>query len=390
MTPRVPEPVGVNHQGGWGRGSNSLADPLAGLRSASGALITLYVDRPSPGGMAALLSDLLKPVREEAEGQEPTTRKSVRADADRIRDLAEQLEADVAPSYAIFASDVDGIFLLEPLTHTVPSISSFGPRPYLRPLRAAPRPLRVGVIVGDRVLTRVFVGSDGLTEEVSALTAEIGKPNYGGFGGYDEHNVRAHAGQETTRMWKEAGTRLLERHLDRPLDYVVVGGHEEAIEDIGRTLHAYLARLPRAAFTANPHTLTPATLRSQLADLGGEVRRQREVALVELLWDTARGGGLAVLGLAGSLQVCNAQAVDTLVVAGSFTRPGVICNQCGFLARSGTACPVCSAPMFPVDDVVAAAMDATVATGGTIHQIDVASQLDAQGVGAITRFQVAV
>jgi len=340
--------------------------------------------------MAALLSDLLKPVREEAESLGGRVRKSVRADADRIHDLADRLEGDVAPAYAIFASDTDGVFLLEPLTHSVPNTSSLGPRPYLRPLRAAPRPLRVGVIVGDRVMTRVFVGSDGLIEELAVFDAEIGKPNYGGFGGYDEHSVRGHAGEETTRMWKEAGTRLLERHLDRTLDFLVVGGHEGTVEDIGRTLHPYLDRLERASFAANPQTLTPAALRSQVADLGQEVRKRRQAVLAGQLCDTARSGGLAVLGLAGTLQACNAQAVDTFVVAGSFTRSGAICNQCGFLARSGDICPVCSAPMFPVEDVVAAAMDATVASGGAVQQIEVATQLDGEGVGAIVRFQVAV
>jgi len=390
VIPRVPEPVGDIHPGGWGGRSSSLADPLASLRSTSGSLITLYFDRAGPGGMAALLTDLLKPLREEAEGQGGRVRKSVRADADRIRDLADQLEGDMAPAYAIFASDADGVFLLEPLTHTVPNISSLGPRPYLRPLRAAPRPLRVGVILGDRVISRVFVGFGGMIEELAVLGADIGKPNYGGFGGYEERNVRAHADEETTRMWREAGTRLLERHLNQSLDYLVLGGHEETIEDIGRTLHPYLARLQRATFTANPQTLTPAALRSQVADLGTEVRRERQAALAEHLCDTARGGGLAVLGLAGTLQACNAQAVDTLVVAGSFTRPGVICNQCGLLARSGDGCPACSAPTFAVEDIVAAAMDATVATGGTVHQIEVASQLDVEGVGAVTRFQAPV
>jgi len=385
--PRAPDPAGDTHQGGVGK--ESLADPIAGLRSASGSLITIYFDRPGPGGMAALLSDLLKPVRAEAERLGGRVRKSVRTDADRIHDLAEQLEGDVAPAYAIFASDTDDVFLLEPLTHSVPNASSLGPRPYLRPLRAAPRPLRVGVIVGDRVTTRVFVGSDGLIEELVALDAQIGKPNYGGFGGYDEHNVRAHAEEETTRMWKEAGTKLLERHLNRTLDFLAVGGHEGTVEDIGRTLHPYLDRLERASFAANPQTLTPAALRSQVADLGGEVRRRRQAALAEQLCGTALGGGLAVLGLTGALLACNAQAVDTLVVAGAFTRAGFICNQCGFLARSGEICPVCSTPMFPVEDIVAAAMDATVASGGGVHQIEVASQLDVEGVGAMVRFPIA-
>jgi peptide chain release factor subunit 1 len=365
-----------------------LADPIAGLRSSVGALITIFLDRPGPGGVAALLSDLLKPLREEAEQKGGVVRKSVRVDAERIHDLADRLEVDVAPAYAIFAADADDVFLVEPLTHTVPNVSSLGPRPYLRPLRAAPRPLRAGIIVGDRVSARIFVGSDELVEELAAYSVDIGKPNYGGFGGYEEHNVRAHADEESTRMWKEAGAGLLERHLDRPFDFLIVGGQEGTVEEIGRTLHPYLARLQRTTFAANPHTLTPAALRSNVLDLQREVRRQRESALAEHLVDTAKAGGLALLGLAQSLRACNAQAVETLVVAGSFTMPGVLCNQCGFLARAGDLCPVSGDPMFPVEDVVAAAMDATVGSGGTVHQIEVASPLDVDGVGVLTRFRV--
>ncbi len=365
-----------------------LADPIAGLRSSVGALITIYFDRPGPGGIAALLSDLLKPVREDADRLGGVVRKSVRADAERIHGLADQLEVEVAPAFAIFASDADDIFLIEPLTHAVPNVSSLGPRPYLRPLRAAPRPLRAGIIVGDRVSARIFVGSDDLVEELSAYSVDIGKANYGGFGGYEEHSVRAHADEETTRMWREAGTGLLERHLDRPLDYLVVGGQEGTVEDIGRTLHPYLARLQRATFAANPHTLTPASLRTHVADFQIEIRRQREAALAEQLFSTARAGGLAVLGLAETLRACNAQSVATLVAAGPFSMPGVICNQCGFLARTGTLCPISADPMFPVEDVVGAAMDATVGSGGSVYQIEVASPLDVDGVGALTRFHV--
>jgi hypothetical protein len=386
--PQVPEPVADIHQAGWARRQRLLADPIAGLRSSVGALITIYFDRPGPGGIAALLSDLLKPVRKEAEHHGGVVRKSVRTDAEKIHDLARGLEVEVAPAFAIFASDADGIFMLEPLAHAVPNVSSLGPRPYLRPLRAAPRPLRAGIIVGDRTFVRTFVGSDDQVEQLSSYSVEIGKPNYGGFGGYEEHNVRAHADEETTRMWKDAGSGLVERHLDRPFDYMVVAGQERTVEDIGRALHPYLARLQRSTFAASPHTLTPATLRAHVADLQLEVRKQRETALADQLCDTARAGGFAVLGLAETLRACNVQSVESLVVAGPFSMPGVLCNQCGFLARTGALCPISNDPLFPVEDVVAAAMDATVGSGGTVTQIGVASPLDVDGVGALTRFHV--
>jgi peptide subunit release factor 1 (eRF1) len=367
-----------------------LADPIADLRSPSGALISLYVDRPDPGGFGALLSDLLKPVREEANRKSRTVQKSVRSDWERIHHLVDRLETEAAPAYAIFASHTDGVFVLEQLTRSVPNASTLGPRPYLRPLRAAPRPFRTGVIVADRALARVFVSSNGLVEELGdPLAADIGKTNYGGFSGYEEHGVRSHADEASSRMWKSASARLLDAHQERPVDYLAIGGHDETVDEIGRTLHPYLSRLYRATFTASPQALTPASLRAEILDLSQEVRARRQAAIAGRVCDTAWSGGNAVLGLNATLDACNAQAVDTLVVAGQFLRPGSICNECGHLSRTAHMCPVCGARMFEVDDVVGAAMDATVAAGGLVHQIEVASSLDVDGIGALTRFQTA-
>ena len=111
-----------------------LADPIAELRSPSGSLISVYVKRPSPGGMAALLTDLLRPIREAAESKDRSIQKSVRADTERIHAHADRLETDSAPAYAIFASDLDHLFTVESLAHHVPNVSALGPRPYLRPV----------------------------------------------------------------------------------------------------------------------------------------------------------------------------------------------------------------------------------------------------------------
>jgi Bacterial archaeo-eukaryotic release factor family 10 len=365
------------------------ADPIADLRSPAGSLISVYVDRPLPGGMAALLSDLLKPVRQAAQSRDRSVQKSVKADADRIHGYAEQLESDGAPSYAIFASEMDDVFTLEGLAHEVTSLSSLGPRPYLRPLRAAPRLLRAGVIVADRAQSRVFVASGDLVEEVGApFIADIGKSNFGGFSGYEEQGVRARADEASSRMWKEAGSALLDRHLERPFDYVAIGGHLEMVDEIGRTLHPYLGSLYRGTFIASPHTVTLAGLRAELGDMATEVRRSRQSDLATRVCDTALAGGLAVTGLVPTLAYCNAQAVETLLVAGEFRRPGVFCDSCGHLSRAGTVCPVCSSATFVIDDVVAAAMESVVAAGGSVHQIEVASPLDEPGIGALTRFPI--
>ena len=366
-----------------------IGDPIADLRSQNGSLISVYVDRPSPGGFGALLTDLVRPVRERSRWMGRRVEKSVRADADRIHDLAETLEVGSAPAYAIFASRLDDLFLLEPLPHPTPNVSTIGPRPYLRPLRAAPRALRSGIVVADRALARIFVGFEGVIDELSGpADAEIGKSNFGGFSGYQEKGVRAHADEVSARLWRKAGARLLEQHLNQPFDYLAIGGHEETVEEIARSLHPYLARLPRATFVANPNGMRLATLRAEMAVHDIEIGRHRQEALAGRICDTAWGGGNAVLGLNSTLEAANAQAIDTLAVAGPFTRSGVICSQCGHLSRNGDSCPMCDSPMFAVDDVVAAVMDATVLAGGRAYQLNVASPLDVVGIGAVTRFPV--
>jgi hypothetical protein len=370
---------------------SSIRDPIAGLQSPTGSLISLYADRPGPGGFAALLTGLLRPVREQAERHDRDLQMSVRADAERIQELAEDMELGSAPAYALFASSADGIFIVESLTHSTRSVSVLGPRPYLRPLRAAPKPLRAGIIVADRANARTFVSSADLIEEVGTpMSADIGKPNYGGFAGYDEQGVRARAEEATTRMWKEAGARLLEVHLEKGFDYVAIGAHDEVADEVARSLHPYLEQLHRTSFVANPSNLGSAALRSELANLDVIVRRERQDALAGRVCDTAWGGGNAFLGLASVLESANVQAIETLVVAGGFTRPGVVCNQCGYLSRIGTECPVCGAGMFEIDDVVAALMESVIGAGGSVSQIAVASPLDVHGVGALTRFPVPV
>lgn len=368
---------------------SATGDPIADLRSPRGSLISLYAERPSPGGFGALLSDLIKPIRELADSYDRKVEKSILGDADRIHDLADSLELDSAPAYAIFASSLDDVFRVEPLGHGVPNVATIGPRPYLRPLRAAPRSLRCGILVADRAAARVFAGFEGMVEELDGpFQADIGKPNFGGFSGYAEHNVRARAEEVSARLWKEAGSRLLDAHLERPFDYLAIGGQDETIEDIASTLHPYLSDLHRVTFPASPQTAGISTIRSEIAVLDQEVRYERQHSLAGRVCDTAWSGGNALLGLSDVLAAANAQAIDTLVVAGDFSRRGAICENCGHLSRGGDTCPVCGEAMFEVEDIVAAVMDAAIAAGGRAVQLRVPSPVDTHGIGAMIRFPV--
>lgn len=368
-----------------------LADPIAGLRSPTGALVSVYLNRPSPGGFSALVADTLRPLRERADHLPRSVQKSLQRDSHKIRGLADRLESEPAPSFAVFASDADDIFVVESLTHEIESRATLGPRPYLRPLRVAPRPLRAAVLVADRTQARIFVASGDHLEEVGTpLEADVGKPNYGGFSGYQEHTTRSRADEASARIWREAGARLLDLHQDRTFDFLVIGSLDELAEEIVGQLHPYLADLDRRQLQARPGKMTIPALRPKLADLTAQVRSRRQSALVDQILDTARGGGQAVLGLESSIEAANVMAIDTLVVAGWFTKSGIVCGNCGALGRAGRTCAVCGQATLPVDDVVSELMDAVITGGGTVHQVAIPSQLDHHGVGAVTRYPVQI
>lgn len=363
-----------------------MIDPIASLHSPSGTLVSAYVNR-RPSATRAEMVDLLKPLRDA--DRDRGAAKSVKADTERLLDLAGRIEADQSPAAAIFASDADGIFEFLALDQPVDPVASVGPRPYLRPLRAKAHPARVGVIVAEMGRARTYVASGNDVREIGdELVADIGKADFGGFGGYEEHRIRARADEVAAKMWREAGRRLLDEHSTEPLNLLVVGGHEETLEAVADQLHTYLKALPRARATVDPRTLT-ATELSAIVDREAEAHRRAgdEALLEELLADIDRGGQ-AVAGLARVLEACNANAVSRMVVSGPFTKPGVVCDGCRWLARSGTECGICGGPVFVVDDVVAEAMEATLEAGGAVNVVTVASRLDAEGVGAMLRFDV--
>ena len=293
------------------------------MKSPHGSLISLYASRPSPGGFAALLAGLLRPVKEAAAGASRTVEMSVRADAEKIRGLAERFEAESAPGYAVFASDADGLFSVEALSYEAGDVARLGHRPYLRPLRASPRDLRAGFLVADRLAARTFVVAGGVVDEIgSTLEMEPVKRDYGGFEGYAEPAARQRAEENAQRLWKEAGQRLMEAHQQRPLDYVAIGGQLDIVEGVARSLHPYLSSLPKVTFPAVPGSVTESALRAEAAGFDVEVRQNRHAALAGRVCDTVWSGGMAVLGLAPCLAAANAQAVETLVPAGDLARPG--------------------------------------------------------------------
>ncbi len=361
-------------------------EELSDLRSPEGCLITLYLEHRSQG-IEATTSDLLKPIRQEAERL--SDRKailSIRSDVERISEAVKSLRADPAPAHVFFASHVNGVFRRYPLAEPVGSQSGIGRRPFLRPLRAMTPLCRTAVAVVERASGRLYLVVGSEVSEVGVFESEIGKSNWGGFRGYEEHRVRQATDQAISRMMKEISDRMLALHQEIPLDLVVLSGHSESIEAMVPYMHSYLKEVPRKSFVSDPHTLSLAEVRDHARAAVAELKRERDQELVEALFSGIAQGVPGAQGVAEVLRAVNARAVDHLLIERDFTSPGNLCPGCGLLEFAEEKCPLCDVDMDEISDILDVAAEEIVAAGGAVDQVGKGSKLDPFGAVAALRF----
>ncbi len=359
-------------------------DSIADLDSGSGSIISLYLSQGP--ALSARLTDLLKPVREEAEKGNRNQLLSVRADVERLGGLVGRLTSDPAAGFAVFASHDDNLFEVLPLTHAIGDTSVLGRRPYLRPLRVLPAPLHAIALVIERSEAKVFEFSDDSLTGPILFSADPGKRNYAGFKGIEEHRVQRHADEETAHMFRAVADHALKRHQEARFDFIGLLGHETGVAAITPYLHTYLERLNRQSFVVDPHTLTEAEIHACLRRGAAAEQRRHEEEIVEELLESQHRARPVAMGSVEVLDAVNLKAVEHLVLSGPVTKPGVECGQCGWLARSGAVCLACGSTTLEVEDVLGTAVEKVLDSGGQATQVRVASRLDAVEVGAFLRF----
>ena len=344
-------------------------------------------DRTSTG---ARLTELLRPVREAVEhgGLSHDAAMSLRADVKTVQSLADRIDADPA-SAAVFLCNGADWYEYVSVNRPVWDVARIGNRAYLRPLRAAEAEVRSAAVIFDPRRSVVFVKhGDEFREYGEVVEEAVRKSNYGGFAGYEERGVRSHADAVVQRQFKETAELVFRLFQTEGFDFLFIGGHQESIDEGSKLLHPYVKAHVGGSFVIDTHTMTPALVKEQLIGLEGVAVAEHEVARIQELLDTAGAGGPAVLGIAEVLAAANAKAIDRLIVSGSFTKAGAVCESCGWLSRNGTSCPVCGSVTRPTDDLVDEIIEATIGESGEVLQVSVASALDQKAIGALLRFRL--
>jgi peptide chain release factor subunit 1 len=321
-------------------------------------------------------------------------RMSLRDDIDLLTRASTAFASDLGRAVAIFRSSGAGIDEYVGLPGPVRDRAVIDAVPYLRPLDAMLEHYRrFCVAVVDRRSASIFrYRMNRLESSEERRDEEIRKANYGGFSGYEERRVRAHADEVLAKHYREVTARL-DALLDEDpgYDLLIVGGPEVHTAGVVEGLSPQLTKRLAGTFIIDPHTMTPATVLAHSERVSQAYEKGEQEGLVRRLLDTAASRRDAVIGVHDATAAVNRRAVATLVVQADRTTPGAVCHSCRWISGpEESACPSCGGTMHLVPDIVDALGDSVRNSGGNVQYIIVDTRLAESEVGAFLRYQAAI
>jgi hypothetical protein len=348
---------------------------------------TLYFDvdgrrYPRRQDLVPRLDDLLRRLREEAEGLDRAGRRSVEGDLDAFRGYLEGMEREGTRGVALFSASGASRWQDVPVPRPLPDRARLGPHPYVLPLEALIETYETFcTCLVDRTRARIFVARMGAIREEEVVPGE-------GEGRASSARNAQGAEEHVARHLKHVGDVLLHLFETKGFDHLILGGSDEVVAALEGGLHDYLLRRVAARITLPMSASTGAVLERSLAvEETLELGTERDA--VERLAGAASGGRGGVIGLSDALDALNERRVQMLVVPFGQFSPGVRCTNCGALALGGASCAVCSKPTDQVPDIVEEAVAVALAQGTRVETLTVFNA-DPDGgfhdIGALLRF----
>ena len=354
---------------------NEELERLQGIGDSAAPILSVYLNLlPFPNEartIGARLRDVLKPLEILVQGLDHDASRSLRLGIARTLEMAPTLESHRGKGWAFFVCDQLGLEEQLIVPARVWDCAMAGPRPYLRPLRAAlEESHRIATVVLDarRAEITVSYGDEILDRRV--LEAEIvRKANRGGWHGLDERRNRGHADEVRHRLWRETAENLAILRRDIGIDLIFVGGQKKVTDALVGSLPPALGELVGETFAVDVHMLTEGQLMETVGSLEKAYEREEEKRMVAAVYAARAADELAVIGLDQVLRGVNQMAVAHLFVQHGAIVEGRACQSCGRLYLRDRACAACGMETDPVPDVLEAIVYEVVTTGGIVEHV---------------------
>jgi peptide subunit release factor 1 (eRF1) len=330
------------------------------------------------------LLDKLDPLAKD-QSLEHEGRLSVRADIDRIRNaLADERWSPGA--MAIFACSGRGLYEEVPLPRSVRDRIAVDATPYVRPMLAVLDEYhRACVVLVDKANARLWeLYQDEMRELASVRDRTLRKPNYAA--GLAEDRVRNKADELSKHHYRKV-VELLDRMFRAgEFDLLIIGGHDFEVPAFTEFLTFELRNRVAGTFAVDLPADPLAEVRKNADAILDRYERAEERQLVSDTLDRYASGGLATVGLDPCLWAGSIGAIQTLLVADGAVVPGVVCEQSGWLARSGDICPLSGSASRVTPDVLDELVQEVITEGGSVRHIRADDRLAESLTAASLRF----
>jgi peptide chain release factor subunit 1 len=353
---------------------------------------TLYLDTdgrryPRRSAYLTRAEDLLRSVRERAEGLDRPGFDSACRDAARIRTfLRDEFDRRGTRGVAVFSSSSADLFRAVPLPQPVRDRASLGPRPNVVPLEALVELAETFcVTVVDREKARILLTSLGKVEELPDILDDV--PGQHDQGGWAQRRLQRHIEDHVLRHVKRVADALLRFQKDRRFDRLLLAGPEEVVAELERDLHDYVRRTVAGRLSVSM-SASPSEVLERVMAFELELERRREREAVERVVGEVDGGtGRAVAGLTETVDALERGRVETLVVFSDLHARGVRCPSCGHVAVDGERCAACGSATEPAPDLVEEAVEMALRQRCRVETVADGEGLERLGgIGALLRF----
>lgn len=367
---------------------------LAAVRAARGRVISLYVDlsprvAPNIGAVRtrvhALLDEGSKAERNGGATLARERREALLADVEGLQEHFErEFDRDGAAGVAVFASRLDDLWRVLPLSERVPDAVRVGGELHLTPLV----PLVGGsdgalVAVVGREQGRLYRLRAGRLVEIADRGDEV--PGRHDQGGWSQSRFQRHI-----ENLAQGHLRAVAAELDRSLRS---SGRPQLVILCGEETRSELAGLLSAEAAAAVVGWSQVEAHASAADILAEAlplleaaRAARETEAVELWRDELGRGARAVAGAPATLEAASDGRVELLLFEEGAGMQAHACPVCGRASVEGGACPLDGGALEPSADGVDLALRLTLVHGGTALAVPRGTLAGTGGIGALLRF----
>lgn len=312
---------------------------------------------------------------------------SVASDLDRMEEhVRGGIDRSRTRGLALFSSSASGWWKVVELPVPVRSQVVVNHTPSIRQLETVVDEYeRFGILLVDRQRARMFVFELGELIDSSELFEQLPRGDDSDHSYTKDHN-HSHTAAMLHQHLRHAAEVAFAVFQQQGFDRLVVSTPDELGSELVPLLHPYLQERLEARCNI-PVGSSQDEIRAAALEVEAAVERRKEGELIERLREAAGGGRRGALGLQDTLKAIVERRVDTLLVSHGYEAPGWRCMSCGHIAAIGRGCPVCSAEMVQVDDVVDEAVEEALNQSCEVEICVGNADLDVLGrIGALLRY----